>query len=150
MFLFERVFDEFLCASIVEEQNGMVLSVMSAFARRNVDPWQEAARLSQLPRDVATRELCAMIAELPPGSPSRASPQAITERLMAALPRYAGSAASPRKTSPGRVALSRRETVRNAVVLLFLLVVTAFIALGLQSKSVYPVLPPTSDAGSAK
>ena len=89
MFLFERGFDEFLCASIVEEKNGMALSVMSAFARRNVDPWQEAARLSQLPRDVATRELCAMIAELPPGSPSRASPQAITERLMAALPRYA-------------------------------------------------------------
>jgi hypothetical protein len=69
---------------------------------------------------------------------------------MAALPRYAGSAASPRKTSPGRVALSRRETVRGAVVLLFLLVVTAFVALGLQSKSVHPVLPPTSDAGSAK
>jgi hypothetical protein len=141
MFLFERGFDEFLCASIVEEKNGMALSVMSAFARRNVDPWQEAARLSQLPRDVATRELCAMIAELP-GSPSRASPQAITERLMAALPRYAGSAASPRKTPPGRVTLSRRETARSAVVFVFLLVVTAFVALSLQSKSVHPVLPP--------
>ena len=75
MFLFEREFDEFLCASIVEEKNGMGLSVMSAFARRNVDPWHEAARLSQLPRDVGTRELCAMIAELPHGSPSRASPK---------------------------------------------------------------------------
>ena len=42
MFLFERGFDEFLCASIVEEKNGMALSVMSAFARRNVDPWQES------------------------------------------------------------------------------------------------------------
>jgi hypothetical protein len=38
MFLFECGFDEFLCASIVEEKNGMALSVMSAFARRNVDP----------------------------------------------------------------------------------------------------------------
>jgi hypothetical protein len=86
MFLFEREFDEFLCASIVEEKNGMVLSVMSAFARRNVDPWQEAARLSQLPRDIATRELYAMIAEFPHGLPSRASPQAIAERLMAPCP----------------------------------------------------------------
>ena len=128
----------------------MALSVMSAFARRNVDPWQEAARLSQLPRDVATRELCAMIAELPPSSPSRASPQAITERLMAALPRYAGSAASPRKTPPGRVTLSRRETARSAVVLLFLLVVTAFVALGLQSKSVHPVLPPPHQMPEAR
>jgi hypothetical protein len=150
MFLFGREFDEFLCASIGEEKNGMALSVMSAFARRNVDPWQEAARLSQLSRDVAARELCAMISELPPGSPSQATPQAITERLMAGLPRYAGSAASPRKTPPGRVALSRRETVRGAVVLLFLLVVTAFLAVGQQSASVHPVLPPTSDAGSAK
>jgi hypothetical protein len=39
MFRFEREFDEFLCASIVEEKNGMALSVMSAFARRNADPW---------------------------------------------------------------------------------------------------------------
>jgi hypothetical protein len=50
----------------------MVRNVMSAFARRNVDPWEEAARLSRLPRDVATRELCAMIAELPSGA-NRAS-----------------------------------------------------------------------------
>ena len=67
LFLFEHEFDDFLCASIGEEENGMALSVMSAFARRNVDPWEEAARLSRLPRNVATRELCAIIAELPSG-----------------------------------------------------------------------------------
>ena len=60
---------------------------------------------------------------------------------MAALPRYAGSAAPPRKTPLGRVTLSRHETARSAVVLLFLLVVTAFVALSLQSKSVHSVLP---------
>ena len=43
LFLFEHEFDDFLCASIGEEENGMALSVMSAFARRNVDPWEEAA-----------------------------------------------------------------------------------------------------------
>jgi len=58
LFLFEHEFDDFLCASIGEEENGMALSVMSAFARRNVDPWEEAARLSRLPRNVAT-ESCA-------------------------------------------------------------------------------------------
>jgi hypothetical protein len=58
---------------------------------------------------------------------------------MAPLPRYAGSATSPRKRPPGRVALSRRETVRSAVVLLFLVVVTAFVAIGQQSASVHPV-----------
>ena len=39
LFLFEHEFDDFLCASVGEEENGMALSVMSAFARRNVDPW---------------------------------------------------------------------------------------------------------------
>jgi hypothetical protein len=72
LFLFEHKFDEFLFAPIGEEENGMALNVMSAFARRNVDPWEEAARLSRLPREVATRELCAMIAELPSGA-NRAS-----------------------------------------------------------------------------
>ena len=149
MFLFEREFDEFLCASIVEEKNGMALSVMSAFARRNVDPWQEAARLSQLPRDIATRELYAMIA-VPARLTQPSEPPSDSGAPDGALPRYAGSAASPRKTPPGRVALSRRETVRSPVVLLFLLVATAFVAIGLQSASVHPVLRPTSDAGSAK
>jgi hypothetical protein len=35
-------FDEFLRASIGEDRNGTGLSVLSAFARLNVDPWQEA------------------------------------------------------------------------------------------------------------
>ena len=136
MFLFEREFDDFLSASIGEEKNGMTLSVMSAFARRNVDPWQEAARLSHLPREVATGELSAMIAELPLGAPGLASPRTIAERLIGPLPRHAGSAASPGKTLSGSAALTRRETVRTAVVLLLLLVSIVFAAIGAQPASV--------------
>jgi len=127
----------------------MALSVLSAFARRNVDPWQEAARLSQLPREVATGELCSLIAEFSPGAPGRASPREIAERLMAPLPHSHRSAASQRKTFLGRAALTRRETVRTAVVLLFLLFWLVFAALGPQS--VKPVAAPASDAiGSVK
>jgi hypothetical protein len=146
MFLFELEFDDFLCASIGEEKNGMTLSVMSVFARRNVDPWREAARLSQLPREVATGELSAMIAELPVSAPGRASPRAIAERLIAPLPLHAGSAASPGKTLHGRAALTRRETVRTAVVLLLLLVSIVFAAIGAQPASVAPTPAATSDA----
>jgi hypothetical protein len=149
MFLFEHQFDEFLCASIGEEKNGMALSVLSAFARRNVDPWQEAARLSRLPRDVATGELCSMIAELSPGAPGLASPREIAERLMAPLPHSHRSAASPPKTFLGRAALTRRETVRTAVVLLFLLFCLVFAAIGPQP--VEPIAAPASGAiGSVK
>lgn len=39
-------FNAFVFAPIGEERNGMLLSVMSALARRDIDPWQEAARLT--------------------------------------------------------------------------------------------------------
>ena len=149
LFLFEHKFDEFLFTPIGEEENGMVLNVMSAFARRNVDPWEEAARLSRLPRDVATRELCAMIAELPSGA-NRASPRAIAERLMSPLPFSAGSGGSS-GTAPGRAALTRRETARTAVVLLFLLVWMVFVTIAQQLASLEHIPAPTSDViGSVK
>ena len=145
LFLFEHKFDEFLFTPIGEEENGMVLNVMSAFARRNVDPWEEAARLSRLPRDVATRELSAMIAELPSVA-NRAS----LERLMSPLPFSAGSGGSS-GTAPGRAALTRRETARTAVVLLFLLIWMVFVTIAQQLASVEHVPAPTSDAiGSVK
>jgi hypothetical protein len=42
-------FDDFLFAPIGEEENGMLLSVVSALARLDLDPWQEAASLTGLP-----------------------------------------------------------------------------------------------------
>jgi hypothetical protein len=73
----------------------------------------------------------------------------MAERLMAPLPHSHRSAASQRKTFLGRAALTRRETVRTAVVLLFLLFWLVFAALGPQS--VKPVAAPASDAiGSVK
>jgi len=150
LFLFGHEFDEFLYSPIGEEKNGMELSVMSALARQNVDPWHEAARLSRLPRDVATQELCAMIAELPPGAPNRASPRSIAERLIAPLPLSAGSGASSRKAGAGRKALTRAETIRGAVVLFFLLRMMAFSAIGLQSAAVEHVPAPMSSADGSQ
>jgi hypothetical protein len=147
LFLFGHEFDEFLYAPIGEEENGMELSVMSALARRNVDPWHEAARLSRLPRAVATQELCVMIAELSPRDPNRASPRSIAERLIAPLPLSAGSKASWPRTGAGR-SVTRGETARSAVVLFFLLLMMAF-SIGLQSAAVEHVPAPMSSAGAS-
>src|ERR1700742_3475712 len=54
-------FNDFLYAPVGEEENGMVLTALSALARLGVDPWAEAARLSALPRDAATKRLSAII-----------------------------------------------------------------------------------------
>jgi hypothetical protein len=56
-----REFDDFLFAPIGEEPNGMSLSVVSALARSNVDPWQEAAKLARLPAKTATQRLASLI-----------------------------------------------------------------------------------------
>jgi hypothetical protein len=48
-------FNEFPFASIGKEGNGMSLSVVSALARFEMDPWQEAARLSDLPKNSRRR-----------------------------------------------------------------------------------------------
>ena len=50
-------FDDFLFAPVCDEANGMQLSVLSALARSNVDPWEEAIRLAAMPKAIAERTL---------------------------------------------------------------------------------------------
>ena len=57
--------NDFLFASIGEEQNGVTLSVVSALTRLGVDPWEEAARLTPLPKARAAETLAKLIARLP-------------------------------------------------------------------------------------
>ena len=57
-------FNEFLFAPIGEDRNGMLVSVLSALARLDVDPWLEAAKLAQLPGETATRRLASLIGSL--------------------------------------------------------------------------------------
>jgi hypothetical protein len=58
-------FDEFLCAPIGADRNGTGLSVLSALARLNVDPWREATSLALMPREAAVVRLTALIDALP-------------------------------------------------------------------------------------
>jgi hypothetical protein len=105
-------FDNFLFAPIGEERNGMLLSVASALARLNVDPWQEAANLAQLPRTTAARRLASLIAELPDTPSTLLAPGANAARLIAQLPRRIGltapSAAVSRNVSIPAVMQSQK------------------------------------------
>src|SRR5471032_1227100 len=79
-------FDAFLFAPVGDDGNGMLLSVLSALARLDVDPWQEAANLAQLPRSTATERLTSLIAALPGRPASQPGPGTIAVRLIALLP----------------------------------------------------------------
>ena len=57
-------FDSFLFASVGEEVDGVPLSVLSALSRLDLDPRDEAARLSHLTKEAAAEQLARMIAQL--------------------------------------------------------------------------------------
>jgi hypothetical protein len=79
---FGRVeFNAFLFASLGEDKSGVELTVLSALTRLGFDPWQEAARLSELPKETAAFAL------LPEGSWKLAQMSALAARLVDCLPR---------------------------------------------------------------
>jgi hypothetical protein len=96
-------FNEFLFASIGDGGNGMPLSVVSALARLEIDPWQEAARLAALPTALAASALDGLIRRLPAGGWDPADTGKIVARLIKLLP-GGDEAARPgaARSSPGK------------------------------------------------
>ncbi len=93
-------FNEFLYAFVGEEKSGIRLTVLSALARIGLDPWREAARLADLPREAATRALAAIVQTLPEGDWESSDSWAIANRLVHSLPSRGSTAAgSPQETS---------------------------------------------------
>jgi hypothetical protein len=82
-------YDDFLYAPVGESIDGAWLTVLSVLARQNVDPWEEAAELSRMPHDIATRRLISMITASPG---SNAHPAAAADRLVGLLPRHIAAA----------------------------------------------------------
>ena len=97
----------------------MPLSVLSALARMDVDPWQEAARLTALPEAAATRSLAALLAARPDGAWVDTGSGANPARLIALLPRRAGANAPPHRGLPHAGATSQPK-VQLAVILLLI------------------------------
>jgi len=80
------VFNDFLYAPVGEEENGMVLTALSALARLGVDPWDEAARLSEMPQETATKRLTSIISGVPHGQWAASAVGDIAARLASLLP----------------------------------------------------------------
>jgi hypothetical protein len=78
-------YNSFLFAAVGEEKVG-TLTVLTALTRLGIDPWQEAARLSDLPRETAAQVFAQMIAKLPEGDWKASDAEAIATRLVDSLP----------------------------------------------------------------
>ena len=114
-------FDDFLFASIGEDRNDMPLSVVSALARLDVDPWREAASLAQLPKAIATERLALLIAALADGLSARRDSGAIAARLIALLPHQVGPAIPSREAWFGLSAESNSRTVLYVIFMILVL-----------------------------
>jgi hypothetical protein len=88
-------YNGFLFAVVDEEELGLPLTVLSALTRLGIDPWQEAARLTDLPRELAAQALAEVIAKLPGKTFKAAGPAAIAARLVRWLPIRSAPTSTP-------------------------------------------------------
>jgi hypothetical protein len=94
--------NDFLFASVGDEQNGMPLSVLSALTRLGVDPWEEAGRLAALPKALAAEAMASMIARFPIARPLRSDNLAVGRRLVELLPEHQQAGLPIREQTAGK------------------------------------------------
>jgi hypothetical protein len=101
----ESQYDAFLFASLGDTDE-MTLTVLSVLARQELDPWQEAARLTQLSREQAINSLASKIwkSNSERWSPSEASILAV--RLIELLPSHSRPLSSPLWTGESNAGLT--------------------------------------------
>ena len=127
-------YNAFLFAAVGEEKVGLPLTVLTALTRLGFDPWREAARLSDLPRETAARVFAVTIAMLPEGDWKASESEAIAARLVNWLP--GRSAAVIPSVGPGRAvgaapAASEMIQSRAATLLTWGVLAVAVLLLGL-------------------
>jgi hypothetical protein len=130
-------FDKFLFAPVGEDWKGAHVSVLSAFARLGVEPWQEAQELARLPADSARERLDALFARLPGVPALIINHRAIAEHLIALLPQL------PKARAPAvTTAVSAATQTRSMAIFAFAIFLLASQAMILFQQ------PPTQGGGT--
>lgn len=87
-------YNDFLFSVICEEANGTQLSVLSALTRIDVDPWEEAARLSAMTEPIAKSRLISLLNRTSDRSWTPSQKTAIATRLIERLRSTNGNSGS--------------------------------------------------------
>jgi hypothetical protein len=122
-------FNDFLFALVGEDRNGMPLSVVSVLARMDLDPWVEAANLTDLPAETAARKLAAWLDALSDPALKPASPDTRAVRLIALLPRRVTPYPPPPVDRTGAVAAARPRALIKVILLAIYLILSLVIQL---------------------
>lgn len=137
-------FNGFLQALIYDDKNGGLLSVLSALARLNLDPWKEAADLAQLPKEFAAGRLASLLARLPANPSMPADMGVLAARLIRLLPRGAKPMISARDIQHGD--RKRTAPARPNYVVFLMLLASIVLSLSIASSHQYPA--PTANASA--
>jgi hypothetical protein len=140
------VFNDFLYAPVGEEENGMVLTALSALARLGVDPWDEAARLSEMPQETATKRLTSIISGVPHGQWAASTVGDIAARLAALLPDKQATVAQ----SQAATSATHRPSAAVVTMFLFIFLANALAFTMLRSHEVPSAVGQNAAVGSTK
>ena len=115
------------------EEGESALTVLTALTRLGIDPWQEAARLSALPREIAAQSLAKAIATLPRKACEAASLAATATRLVNWLPPRGASTVVPLRAERPEVSRMGEEKSRSRPAMLLFwvgLAIAAYLSVG--------------------
>jgi len=121
-------YNPFLFASFGDAHAAGPISTVSALARLDIDPWQEAAELARLSKGVAIQRLALLLARLPGWSDAIPESQMAATRLIGLLPGHAGEVGAV-SGQPNRLRAAASPTfvaIGFGIALIFL--VTGFLA----------------------
>lgn len=144
--LIHSEFNDFLFAPAGEEDNGVVLTVLSALTRLGMDPWTEAARLSELPKEAAVRVLAAAIAKFPQADGEVPDTLAIAARAVDRLP---GREAPAVESHPPQSIRSEKTRSASAKWLLWVALAAAALLFSLSHLSDHHAPEPAPSAVSS-
>jgi len=80
-------FNKFLYASLGDDNNGVPLTVLSALARMEVDPWEEASNLTTMTSEHAVTQLASLLGALRNAPAASLESIGLARILIALLPR---------------------------------------------------------------
>ena len=135
-------FDDFLFTPLGEDRNGLPLSVVSLFARMNMDPWQEAGNLAALSADAAAKRLAVSLDTLTDPALRPANPGETVLRLLALLPRHTATAVET--PLPAVSAVTAPDPGTRIRTILF--IATAVLLVGSQILGAHRYTPPPPGA----
>jgi hypothetical protein len=109
-------FEDFLFALVGEQKNGMPVSIFSALSRLDIDPWREAKRLSDLPKDRAIQTLRDSIERLADLEWAKIDAAGIAASLIRLLPNHGGRARPPAPADDAVRARRAQDSISSNVV----------------------------------